>query len=80
MVFSYYIYKYPYKFLWYINDKLKRTGKIAFYCADPLDYEMFQPIQKYLPQVEIIAKNSKSRKYLKEKGIEYTRMPAFRRL
>lgn len=77
MVFSYYLYKYPYKAIWYFNRLFKRTHQLAFYCADPLDYEMFRPIQKFLPPMKIIAKNSKVKKYLNKKGIVYISMPAF---
>lgn len=78
MVLSYYLYKCPYKILWYINSFFKE-GEVFFYCADPLDYEMFEPINKYLQNVIIVAKNSKSRKYLKNKGISFKRMPVFPR-
>ncbi|MCB9206848.1 MAG: CDP-glycerol glycerophosphotransferase family protein [Ignavibacteriales bacterium] len=76
MVFSYYIYKYPYKISWYIKS-LFGLDNIAFYCADPLDYEMFEHINKYLPKVTIIAKNKKTKIYLSAKGINYKTMPVF---
>ena len=74
---AYYIYKYPYKLGWYIAKLLGKQHDLVFYCADPLDYEMFLPIQKYLPEVQIIAKNGKTRDYLDSKGIAYLRMPVF---
>lgn len=77
MVLSYYLYKYPYKLLWYLREFLFGNNEIAFYCADPLDYEMFIPIQKHLPTVQIIAKNKKTRNYLNAKAIPYKRMPYF---
>jgi len=76
MVLSYFIYKYPYKLLWYFL-RLFREGKVIFYCADPLDYEMFIPIVKYLPEVTIVAKNSKTKIYLRNKGKSFNSMPAF---
>lgn len=77
MVFSYYLYKYPYKLSWYIAKLFRKNIIIAFYCADPLDYEMFLPISKYLPPVKIIAKNRKVKNYLKKKEIPYQEMPFF---
>ncbi len=77
MVFSYYLYKYPYKIIWHIKNKFGSTINLAFYCADPLDYEMFLPIAKYLPDLTVIASNSKTKKYLFEKGINFVSMPAF---
>lgn len=77
MVLSYYIYKYPYMLIWHLRNFVRKEKQVAFYCADPLDYEMFLPIQKYLPNIEIIAKNVKTKKYLKEKHISYSGMPSF---
>ena len=77
MVFSYYIYKYPYKLFWYLAKLLNKNEELIFYCADPLDYEMFLPIKKYLPELTIIAKNKKSRKYFQENKIQYNRLPSF---
>lgn len=74
---AYYIYKYPYKLGWYLAKFLNIQHELVFYCADPLDYEMFLPIKKYLPKIAIIAKNSKTRNYLTDKGIAYLRMPVF---
>lgn len=74
---AYYIYKYPYKLGWYLTRLLGKTKGLVFYCADPLDYEMFVPIKKHLPKIEIIAKNKKTRDYLTKNGIKYLRMPTF---
>lgn len=79
MVFSYYLYKYPYKLIWYLKNVLVGNNDFIFYCADPLDYEMFLHISKYLPKLKIIAKDNKSRKYFDEKEITYFRMPSFPR-
>ncbi len=59
---AYYIYKYPYKLAWYIAKLFKKNNKLVFYCADPLDFEMFIPIKKHLSKIEIVAKNRKTRK------------------
>jgi CDP-glycerol glycerophosphotransferase (TagB/SpsB family) len=74
---AYYIYKYPYKLGWYLAKLFNKNKELVFYCADPLDYEMFLPIKKYLPKVEIVAKNSKTRNYLDSKGVSWLRMPVF---
>jgi len=76
MVLSYYLYKYPYKIAWFAK-RLFGLEQLAFYCADPLDYEMFLPIAKYLPHITIIAKNKKTKDYLDEKGVVYKTMPVF---
>jgi len=77
MVLSYYLYSYPYKLLWIVADKIRKTKEVAFYCADPLDYEMFLPISKFLPNIKIIAKNKKTIEYLRKKNIQYAKMPSF---
>ena len=77
MVFSYYIYKYPYKAGWYLANLFRKSRQISFYCADPLDYDMFLPIMKYLPKVSIIAKNNKTKRYLKQKNLQCINMPSF---
>lgn len=77
MVFSYYLYKYPYKVGWYLANLFRKNKQISFYCADPLDYDMFLPIMKFLPNVTIIAKNSKTKEYLKKKDVPYLSMPSF---
>ncbi len=74
---AYYIYKYPYILGWYLAKLFKKHKELVFYCADPLDYEMFIPIKKHLPEIEIIAKNKKTRNYLEQKEISYLRMPTF---
>ncbi|MDD3044115.1 MAG: CDP-glycerol glycerophosphotransferase family protein [Candidatus Delongbacteria bacterium] len=77
MNFSNLIYKYPYIAVWYIVKLFNKLEPIVFYCADPLDYEMFMPVKKYLPEIKIVAKNRKTKKYLKEIGIDYICMPVF---
>ncbi len=74
---AYYIYKYPYKLGWYIAKLFNKNRELVFYCADSLDYEMFLPIKKHLPKIDVIAKNSKTRKYFDNKGVSYLRMPVF---
>lgn len=74
---AYYIYKYPYKLGWYLAKLLNKNNELVFYCADPLDYEMFIPIKRHLPKIEIVAKNKKTRDYLRRNEVEYLRMPTF---
>ncbi len=77
MVASYYLIKYPYSFLWKIAKLTGKLENVVFYCADPLDCEMFEPIQKHLPPIKIVAKNKKTRNYLDSKGIKYSFPPVF---
>lgn len=77
MVFSYYLYKYPYKLIWQLLRLCGRNPDIVFYCGDPIDYVTFKPIQKYLPPIPIVAKNDKTAKYLRQLEVSFKRMPVF---
>lgn len=77
MVFSYYIYKYPYKLAWWLLKKLNKREPVVFYCAESLDYLIFKEVQKHLPLIPIVAKTSKVKDYLREKGINLRSMPSF---
>ena len=64
--------------LWYLARLLGRVSPLAFYAADPLDYEMFIPIRQHLKRdVEYIAANSKTARYFKRRRIPFRRYPAF---
>jgi len=77
MVFSYYIFKYPYKFIWHLLKFFNKNPDIIIYCADPLDYEVLAPVLKHLPKMEFVVKNKKTAQYLESKGIQCKRMPCF---
>jgi len=67
-----------YKPLWYLKKLRGQTIPLAFYCADPLDYYMFQPICDHLDMpVAYIAKNKKTRDFFSARNIPYVRFPAF---
>lgn len=77
MPLAYYIYKYPYKLIWHILKTFRRKPKVVFYCADPIDFIIFKPVQKYLPEIPIVAKNKRTANYLKQNNIKYRKMPSF---
>ncbi len=77
MVFSYYIFKYPYKLVWHLLKVFDKNPALVTYCADPLDYEILAPVLKHLPEMKFVVKNSKTTEYLKSKGIQSKRMPCF---
>lgn len=79
MVFSYYLYKYPYWVLWKLVRLFKKNPELAVYCADPLDYVVLKPVIDHLPEAIFLAKNKKTAGYLKTQGIAYRRMPSFPR-
>lgn len=77
MIFSYYLYKYPYKLIWYFFKLLNRNPALVVYCADPLDYIVLKPVLKYFPQVEIAVKNRVTARYLLKQKLNIKRMPCF---
>ncbi len=67
-----------YKPLWMIRHRMGKTDRLAFYAADPLDVQMFQPIRKHLDdEVVFYAKNAKTRAFFKKQGMPCKRYPAF---
>ena len=67
-----------YKPMWHLSKLFAGPKWVGFYCADPLDYIMFQPIKKHLHiPVAYIAKNSKTRNFFNEMRIPYKRFPAY---
>jgi len=77
MVFSQYIVYLPYKIIWNFFKFTHKQPEVVFYCADYLDYLIFEPIQKYLPAIPIVAKNKKIQQELKKNGIKSTVLPSF---
>ncbi len=77
MVVPYYIYKYPYKAAWYLLRLLRvNHPAVVCYIAEPLDYILFETIQKHLPPVQLAAAKE-ARPFLKARGINPGRIPSF---
>lgn len=67
-----------YKPVWAILQGLHKTDDIVFYAADPLDYEMFLPIQKHLDaSITFVARNAKTRAYFQNGKIPFKNYPVF---
>jgi len=77
MVFSYYLYKYPYRCLWFLNRMFRKRQLIVFYCAEPLDCFILDNLKAHLPPVEIVAKGKRTKAYLRAQGVSYRTMPVF---
>lgn len=76
MIFSSYLYQFPYKVLWRIAHWFGKNPPVICYCAEPLDYLIFESIQPYLKSIPVAGKR-KTRLYLKERGIDCKQMPCF---
>lgn len=77
MVFSYYLYYVPYRLIWNAINIFKKKNDTAFYCGDYLDYLIFKPVLKYLPEIKIISKNKEVKKELKKHNIKSKLWPCF---
>lgn len=77
MVLPYYVYKYPYKFVWYLLRILGvKHPDVVCFISEPLDYILFESVQKFLPPIQLAAAK-KARPYLNSRGINYGRIPSF---
>lgn len=77
MVLTEILLKIPYGFAWRLTNGNINPFPIVFYCTDYLDYLIFAPIQKYLPEMTIVAKNKKVQAILSEKGISSILWPVY---
>lgn len=55
---------------------LDKNPPVICYCAEPLDYLIFESVQPYLTYIPVAGKR-KTRLYLKKRGIKCKRMPCF---
>lgn len=77
MVLSQYLIQYPYSAVWHGLRALKKNPRVVFYCADYLDYVVFEPVQKYLPSLPVVAKNKRVQHELEKHRIECKVWPTF---
>ncbi len=77
MVLSYYVVKYPYRFVWNILNFFCKRREVVFYCANELDIEIFKNVQRHLNPVPVVTKNRKTQRILKERGIKASLLPVF---
>ena len=74
-----YLFAPPYRAAWRILDAAGKTSRSVFYCTDPLDYVMWEPIQKHLGAIPIYASSGKAARYLAERNVAHTRRVPFPR-
>lgn len=56
---------------------LRKNRIIAFYCSEPVDCLILANLIPFLPHAVVIAKNHRTKSYLKSRGIQYCSMPYF---
>ncbi len=77
MVLSYYLWKIPYSIIWEIKNFIKKNEDVVFYCADELDWIVFQNVYQHLQKVKIVAKNRAVQRDLKNLGVDASLLPSF---
>jgi CDP-glycerol glycerophosphotransferase (TagB/SpsB family) len=69
LVFSYYLIKYPYKWIWAIKNRSAPFPKVVVYISHPLDYIVLKPVLKYMPDLPMVVKNYKTARFLLGRGM-----------
>lgn len=77
MVFSYYLLKAPYSFIWNILKLFRRKTSTIFFCEYYLDYLVAKNVLQHLDNVTIVAKNKHAKKELEDKGIKCSLWPVY---
>lgn len=77
MVLSYYLTKYPYQLAYMLLKRIRKPEKIFFYCRELQDWDVFEPVQKYLKPLRIVSNKPMIRKHFKTLGIKVERFPIF---
>jgi len=77
MVLSYYLTRIPYEIVWRMLYLSKKTILVVFYCGDVLDYQLFQPVQKYLPPIPVVTDKKTVMTELRNIGVMARRLPVF---
>jgi len=70
MVFSYYITKPIYAFVWHILKVFRREPKHILYCESAFDAVLFQNVAPHLKPLQIVAKDNEVKAQLKKLGYE----------
>ena len=77
MVLGYYLYKLPYSATYKLLKWFKRSLPVVFYCADLIDWEVFEPVQKYLEEIPIVTDNREVEDYFQKQNRRTYRLPCF---
>ncbi len=77
MVFCYYLSRYPYRFVYHLLKLIRKPRQIVFYCRELQDWDVFEPVQKYLKPVTIVSNKAHIRKHFRSLGIRVANLPVF---
>ena len=77
MVLGYYLYKLPYTAIYKIRKRFKRSLPVVFYCASLIDWEIFEPVQKYLIELPIVTDNREVEDYFQNRNKRTYHLPIF---
>ena len=77
MVFSEFLYRIPYSLVWQMRKLFNRLEPVVFYCGDPLDHFVFEPVGKHLGEILYVTDKKAVKEFLKTKGIQFKSLPVF---
>lgn len=66
-----------YGVVWSLLARQGLLAPVVFYCADLLDWAVFEPIQGFLPPIPVVAKNRSVQRALGRVGVTAARWPVF---
>jgi len=69
----------PYGMVWRDRNRRGTSQPVAFYCGDLLDWIVFEPIQRYLPPIPVVARDRSVQRELSDTGVSSSLWPAFPR-
>ncbi|MBN2071003.1 MAG: CDP-glycerol glycerophosphotransferase family protein [Candidatus Krumholzibacteriota bacterium] len=75
MILSYYLLQYPFTFVWQVIRFFRQKDRIAFYCDNIIDYEIFRNID--IGEATFIARDRKVAAQLAREGIRARVWPSF---
>lgn len=70
MTFSYYLKKIPYSGLWHLVNLFTGSNTIALYCGEMHDWYVLKFLYNNLPDITVVAKNSRIKKQLRKIGVK----------
>lgn len=77
MIFKHFIAQYPYRLCWWLLRLVRKPEHTVFFCAQWQDWEIFEPVQKYLKPVTVVCNKKELKQRLKSIGIEPVSFPVF---
>lgn len=77
MILTSYLFKLPYTIIWHLLNYFIKDGQVVFYCGDPIDYYVFEPVNKELENINYVTDKRRVKRFFDLKNIKYKTLPVF---